>query len=648
MYRRLTAAAAITALAFAAAVPAVAAETTDQPAGATEGGSGRLELVLDASGSMAEEAQGGTRIDIAKESLNQVIEQLPENAPVGLRVYGATIDTGPGSCEDSQQVVEIGTGNRDDLRSAVASYTPLGETPIAYALQEAAKDLGSEGQRTIVLVSDGEPTCEPDPCVVAADLAAQGIDLKIDVVGLSVDAATRDKLRCIAENGNGTYYDADDAETLTQSLTQMSTRAFRPFEVSGIPVAGGAEPAAATELRNGQQYVDTVPTGETPLYYSVKRTVPGSTLHFGTTLRSVRGGQSFFDVEALTSDGTSCERHDGMSSDLWGSRALLPGAVDTWKLDPEDDCNTADEIIFSVVQNGTDLSGAPFEIAVYEEAPVDPHADLPPAETSVTWTAMDSSSPTAGVVPGTSISDAPVLEPGAYDLQILTGETQVFAVPLDWGQHLQFQAVSAPRTGALDEAMQDTATMNARVIGPVREENSVLLGISDEPEWADLGQSVGEGESLSAGGATPKVSYLNRTDPEVAAAALPGYRFVEVNFSGGSDSETYLLPYTLTVDVIGTAGEGAPEYADADGLTTPVPSPAEMIVPAADTTDENGDEPASTESPAGDSGTETDQVDDVAAEQDSGLPIAPLLLGLGGIVLLVGGGLAVAKAVRRS
>lgn len=652
MFRRIAAATGLAALALAASVPVVAAAgmpavtaQTTPSEGVEE--SARMELVLDSSGSMAEDAQGGTRIDIAKESLHTVIDSLPDAAQVGLRVYGATIDTGPGSCEDSQQVVEIGADNRDELRAAVDGYTPLGETPIAYALQEAAKDLGDEGQRTIVLVSDGEPTCEPDPCVVAADLAAQGIDLKIDVVRLAVDAATRDKLACIAENGNGTYYDADDAESLTASLTRLSTRAFRPFEVSGIPVEGADEPAAATEIRADQQYVDTVPASEAPLYYAVNRTEPGSVIHFGTTVRSVVGGQAFMDSEAMLPDGTSCNREDGASSDLWGSRALLTTSVNTWSSDPEDPCNTAETMIFAVEQNQTDLGGAKFEIAVYEEPPLESDEGLSTMESGVEWQPMRDSEAQTGVIPGTSISDAPVLESGSYQLEILTGETQVFAVPLDWGQQLQFQAVSAPREGALDEAIQDTATLNVRAIGPVRETTSALLDIEGEPEWVDLGQSAGEGESMTAGGAVPRVSYLNRDNFDTDNAALPGYRFVEVNFSGGNDSDTFLLPYTLTVQVDGEAGAGAPRYADVEGLTTPVPPPAEMIVPASDESESDED---ATEGPAGESGDDasSDDVDQASNSRESALPVVPLLLGAGGIVLLVAGGVVVARSMRRA
>src|SRR5680860_389606 len=68
-----------------------------QPLGATwqdtqdDGPVVNLELILDASGSMAEEIEPGlARIDAAKQVLNEVIAALPQAADinVGIRVYG--------------------------------------------------------------------------------------------------------------------------------------------------------------------------------------------------------------------------------------------------------------------------------------------------------------------------------------------------------------------------------------------------------------------------------------------------------------------------------------------------------------------------------------------------------------------------------
>ena len=49
-----------------------------------------------------------------------VVDGLPDEARVGLRVYGAEVfeRTDPGACTDSQLVVPIGTDNRPELRDA--------------------------------------------------------------------------------------------------------------------------------------------------------------------------------------------------------------------------------------------------------------------------------------------------------------------------------------------------------------------------------------------------------------------------------------------------------------------------------------------------------------------------------------------------
>ncbi|WP_114422774.1 VWA domain-containing protein [Nocardioides houyundeii] len=54
---------------------------------------GRMVLVLDSSGSMKEQAGGTTKIQAAKEALGLVVEQLPEDAEVGIRVFGAESST---------------------------------------------------------------------------------------------------------------------------------------------------------------------------------------------------------------------------------------------------------------------------------------------------------------------------------------------------------------------------------------------------------------------------------------------------------------------------------------------------------------------------------------------------------------------------
>ncbi|MBA2444377.1 MAG: VWA domain-containing protein [Nocardioidaceae bacterium] len=112
---------ALPAPALAAPAPSVAPVTAaalDDP----EGGYGRLMLVLDSSGSMSEPAGGGdTKIAAAKSALSTLVNDLPDEAEVGLRVFGAEVfsRTDAGSCEDTQQIVEPSTDNREELLERV-------------------------------------------------------------------------------------------------------------------------------------------------------------------------------------------------------------------------------------------------------------------------------------------------------------------------------------------------------------------------------------------------------------------------------------------------------------------------------------------------------------------------------------------------
>src|SRR5687767_1316982 len=141
-----------------------------------------VELILDASGSMAELLPDGeSRMDAAKRILRQVITGLPERegVNVGLRVYGHLGDnTESGkqdSCRASELLVPIAGVDAAMLLAQVEAIQPTGWTPIAYSLQQAAANFQPGGEsitNAIVLVTDGEETCDPpeQSCQAAATL----------------------------------------------------------------------------------------------------------------------------------------------------------------------------------------------------------------------------------------------------------------------------------------------------------------------------------------------------------------------------------------------------------------------------------------------------------------------------------------------
>jgi Ca-activated chloride channel family protein len=227
-------------------------------------------LVLDVSGSMNEPiATGGTKLAAAKRALKQVADSLPPGTEVGLRVYGSKIaepkSRNPKACTDTQLVMPLGPLDKSTMYRAVDSFTAKGETPIAYSMQKSVADLGAEGKRVLVLISDGEETCAKDPCPAARRLASEGVNLQFNAIGLAVNSKARKQLQCIAEAGGGSYYDASRSGDLSEALRKLAQRALRPFAMSGTPVRGAEEPADGPELGAGQ-YVDSYSASGGPRY----------------------------------------------------------------------------------------------------------------------------------------------------------------------------------------------------------------------------------------------------------------------------------------------------------------------------------------------------------------------------------------------
>lgn len=267
-----------------------------------------LLLIMDSSGSMkAPAGDGGTKIEAAKKALRQVVDELPDEARVGLRVYGHRVpnDDKQRGCKDSELISPVQALDRAELKSRIGSFDAKGFTPIGLSLREGAADLPAEGDRTIVLVSDGIDTCAPPPpCRVARDLSHRGIDLRVDTVGFDVNPRARKELRCIARVTGGAYRDADTASELAGSVVTVSVRAFRVYRASGTPITGGASSQAAPLVGPGQ-YVDVI-APERHLYYAVELD-KGQTLRASATVVGrPRGPNSFFanlQIDALNPDG---------------------------------------------------------------------------------------------------------------------------------------------------------------------------------------------------------------------------------------------------------------------------------------------------------------------------------------------------------
>jgi len=177
----------------------------------------RAIIVLDASGSMWAQIDGEARITIARDTLNSVLQTLPDDLELGFMAYG---HREKGNCGDIEMLVEPAPGTAAAISAAVGKINPKGMTPLSDAVRLAAEDLRyTEEKATVILITDGLETCEVDPCALGNELEAAGIDFTAHVLGFGLSDEEGRQVACLAENTGGKYLAANDGKALVDALT---------------------------------------------------------------------------------------------------------------------------------------------------------------------------------------------------------------------------------------------------------------------------------------------------------------------------------------------------------------------------------------------------------------------------------------------
>jgi hypothetical protein len=204
-----------------------------------------VEIILDTSGSMLKEIKGRPRIQLAKDVLRDLVtERLPAGAPVAVRVLGDQADV----C-GTRLIVPLAPLDPASVVARVDAIDVVQEadTPLGQALRSVPQDLeGSEGTRIVLLITDSEEVwphpdlCGEDPAAAIKELRGRGIDARLNIVGLQVDArkATQ-QLRKWARLGNGSFFAAKDGDQLGRLIRTAVSAPFRILDPAGNEVASG-------------------------------------------------------------------------------------------------------------------------------------------------------------------------------------------------------------------------------------------------------------------------------------------------------------------------------------------------------------------------------------------------------------------------
>jgi hypothetical protein len=213
-------------------------------------------LLLDQSGSMSNDFGSDSRWDAMVESLlneeTGLVGMNEDKINFGLSLFTSDKGFSGGTCP---QLTEVGAAsfNFNNIENTLLNSGPEGDTPTGESLAAVAAALAAdtsiEGEKIIILATDGEPdTCDqPNPqegqevAVAAAEAAfADGIETRVISVGDDVGAS---HLQDMANAGTGltvggaenaTYYQALDADALAGAFDDIIANAVScTFTVDG-------------------------------------------------------------------------------------------------------------------------------------------------------------------------------------------------------------------------------------------------------------------------------------------------------------------------------------------------------------------------------------------------------------------------------
>ena len=568
-------------------------------------------------------------MDSAKKAASELVVSLPETAKMGLTVDGANESDAPDNreqgCKDIDTLVPVGRVDKAKFTSAINGLEPKGYTPMGNSLRKAAKELGDEGERSIILVSDGIDSCAPPPvCEVAKELAEDGVDLAIHTVGFQVDDAARKELQCIAEAGNGQFVEAEDAGSLAQSLKFVAQRDIGKYKVEGTPFEFADSPEDAKWLGQGQHKTKVTPDSNAKTDRYFRDSVPEGYNALVTmtpiwqTDGSTHQNVIFLEVpEAINENDPDCGSADDAIGDsrILGEANLVmnPHRFSLRRGGGDNDCDMRSWLVAThVYQEGQKINGdLDFEVNVFYEP-------IPEEEQAKEWSdKVISSGKYDGEVPfgtaeeiagGTGFNDATEISEGTYSDKIVPGEYRFYKIPVTWGQR------PVLNMKVKESVTNDADSVKIKIFDPTRLQIGTRdFGFYDEEEESG---PVSPAQHTMYGGDNPH----------------QGYYFLHVGMGAKSEDEVTGVkqPYEFAVMLDGEPVDGGPDWT-ATYENGPEPSDEPIKFDGASGSDEQRTVEETTE---GTESTESTEAAEAAEDKSGGLSL-PLLGGLGVLLLAV-------------
>lgn len=188
-------------------------------------------VILDASGSMAQSVGGTTKMQAAKDALNQFIDkqEVKDNFNIGLMVYGHkgsnSVADKAYSCSQIEVFYPLSPLNKTQFKNVVVNINATGWTPIEGALNLASTVFaGKEGENNhIILISDGIEQCDGNPVAAAKRIKASEFKLTVNIIGFNIASSDQQQLKTIAESTGGNFVNTTSSGEILREMSRRTS-----------------------------------------------------------------------------------------------------------------------------------------------------------------------------------------------------------------------------------------------------------------------------------------------------------------------------------------------------------------------------------------------------------------------------------------
>lgn len=184
--------------------------------------SSSVEFIVDFSESMNDKIGDKSKIEIAREILVNILDEIRKPVNAGLTFYG---HRDRDKCDDIELVVASEGIDRETMKKKLMNTEPKGKAPIALALKMTAERLKDiRNSMTIVLITDGKMNCEGDLIKTAREIKEKyDYSIVFHVIGLNPGREDRMRLLRVASVGYGKYHtvkNKDNIKEVIKSITE--------------------------------------------------------------------------------------------------------------------------------------------------------------------------------------------------------------------------------------------------------------------------------------------------------------------------------------------------------------------------------------------------------------------------------------------